>query len=112
MSAVGELRDREPGALTEVRLRSMRRWVQDDSHFLHAYECRELLDALQERLTVTDEMVERLARSKYERFDSHFSMPGGLTWDEYVAEDPAGARFYHDDAKADLTAALNPQESS
>lgn len=81
----------------------------------HLAAARELLDDAREVVanawTVTDEMVDRLAKSRYERFDSHYSMPNGLTWDEYIADDPSGARFYHDEAEQDLTVALTREPS-
>ncbi|MDP9820414.1 hypothetical protein [Nocardioides massiliensis] len=36
-------------------------------------------------------MAEVLARWHYEEYDSHFSMPGGLSWEDYKADDPSGA---------------------
>lgn len=54
-----------------------------------------------------DEAVEVIARAGYERYDSHFSMPGGMTWEQYVADDPTGAdAMYREDAR-EIVAALS-----
>lgn len=51
------------------------------------------------------EAVEVIARARYERYDSHFSMPGGLSWEQYADDDPSGADvLYRDEARADLAA--------
>ena len=48
--------------------------------------------------------IDAMARSRYERLDSHFTMPGGLSWEAYKAEDPLLADLYLSDAAADLDA--------
>lgn len=43
---------------------------------------------------MTDDRIDRadvLARWAYEEYDSHFSMPGGLSWEDYKLDDPQGA---------------------
>lgn len=50
-------------------------------------------------------LVEVIAKARYERYDSHFSMPGGMSWDEYAQDDPEGADgLYRADAEADVDA--------
>jgi outer membrane receptor for Fe3+-dicitrate len=57
---------------------------------------------------VPEAAVEAVAKAKYERYDSHFTMPGGLSWDEYVADDPSGAdTLYRAEARADLEVAAH-----
>lgn len=55
---------------------------------------------------VSPDAVEAVARARYERWDSHYSMPGGLSWEQYRAEDPnAASALYLEDAQADLEVA-------
>ena len=39
-----------------------------------------------------EEIVDGLARWNYETYDSHYSMPNGLPWDEFREDDPIGAQ--------------------
>lgn len=42
-------------------------------------------------MSTRDRAAEVLARWQYETYDSHFTMPHGLTWEAYKTDDPDGA---------------------
>lgn len=44
-----------------------------------------------------DKFIDRIAQARYENLDSHFSMPGGLSWEEYKTDDPEMAEAMYID---------------
>lgn len=51
--------------------------------------------------------IDKIAQVRYETFDSHYTMPGGLSWEAYKADDPSGAEFlYVEEARAAVSFAL------
>lgn len=51
--------------------------------------------------------IDKMAQVRYETYDSHFSMAGGLSWEQYKVDDPEGAEgLYLDDVRREVSRAL------